>query len=104
MNIGDIIFATTSQDGPGLCNVVYYDGTTDVMAIGIGELYDKLCRLDNRGRFFMIGRSSLMCENNIVHISPSRGIVMMAFDTLNSPHKKLKFSDDLLRRLREQIS
>ena len=104
MNIDDIIFATTCKDVQRLCNVVYYDGTTDEMVIGIRELYDKLCRLDNRGRFFMIGCSSLICENNIVQISPSKGILMMAFDTLNSPHKELIFSDDLLRKLREQIS
>jgi hypothetical protein len=102
MNINDIIFATTCKD---VCNVTYWDGTTDIVPKGIGELYKDLCRVSNHGRFFMIGRSTLICENNIIQINPSKGKLVMAFDTLNKKHLVLKgYSDDLLRKLRSNIS
>ena len=100
MNINEIIFATTCKDRQGVCNVTYCDGTTDTIVSGIGELYEGLCRLSNRGRYFMIGRSSFICENNIVKISPSRGKLVMGFDTLSTKHQELDFSDHLLRELR----
>ena len=103
MNINDIIFAETSKDRQGFCNVTYCDGTTDIIASGIGELYEKLCHISERGRFFMIGRSSFICENSIVKISPSKGKLVMGFDTLNIKHKELGFSDHLLRELRKNI-
>ncbi len=43
MNINDIIFAETCKDRQGFCNVIYCDGTTDIIGGGIGELYKKLC-------------------------------------------------------------
>lgn len=100
MNINDIIFATTCRDRQGFCHVTYCDGTTDIIANGIGELYERLCHLSNRGRYFMIGRSSFICENNIVKINPSRRELVMAFDKLSTRHQKLFFSDRLLRELR----
>ena len=51
----------------------------------------------------MIGRSSFICENNIVKISPSRGKLVMGFDTLSAKHQELDFSDYLLRELRNNI-
>jgi hypothetical protein len=44
MNINDIIFAATCKDRPGFCHVTYCDGTTDIIASGIGELYESLCQ------------------------------------------------------------
>jgi hypothetical protein len=103
MNINDIIYATTCRDRQGFCHVTYCDGTTDIIANGIGELYERLCHLSNRGRYFMIGRSSFICENNIVKINPSRGKLVMGFDTLSAKHQELDFSDYLLRELRNNI-
>jgi hypothetical protein len=103
MDRNNIIFATTSKDRQGFCNVTYYDGTTNVIGSGIGELYEELCRISERGNYFMIGRSALICENNIVKINPSRGELVMAFDTLNRKHQVLDFSDHLLRELRRNI-
>jgi hypothetical protein len=103
MNINDIIYATTCKDRQGFCNVTCCDGTTDIIASGIGELYERLCRISERGHYFMIGRSALICENNIVKINPSRGELVMAFDTLNRKHQVLDFSDHLLRELRRNI-
>ncbi len=105
MIISDIIFATTCKDRPGFCQVSYNDGTTDIIGRGIGELYNELCQVSNRGRYFMIDRSSFICENNIIMINPSKKVLVMAFDSLNIPHKELlSFSDDVLRRLRNAIS
>ncbi len=101
MNINDIIFAATCKDRPGFCHVTYCDGTTDIIASGIGELYESLCQLSNRGRFFMIGRSYFICENSIIKICPSKGKLVMGFDTLNLKHQELSFSDHLLRELRK---
>ena len=102
MNISNIIFATC-KDKQGFCNVTYCDGTTDIIASGIGKLYERLCRESICGRYFMIGRSSLICENNIVKISPSRGKLVMGFDTLSAKHQELDFSDYLLRELRGAV-
>ena len=103
MNINDIIYATTCRDRQGFCNVTYSDGTTDIIASGIGELYERLCHVSERGHYFMIGRSSLICENNIVKINPSRRKLVMGFDTLSAKHQELDFSDYLLRELRNNI-
>ena len=103
MNENDIIYATTCNDRQGFCNVTYCDGTTDIIGSGIGELYERLCHISERGHYFMIGRSALICENNIVKINPSRGELVMAFDTLNRKHQVLDFSDHLLRELRRNI-
>ena len=103
MNINDIIYATTCKDRQGFCNVTYCDGTTDIITSGIGELYEILCYVSNRGRYYMIGRSSFICENNIVKINPSKGELVMAYDTLNRKHQVLDFSDHLLRELRKDI-
>lgn len=103
MNINDIIFAATYKERLGFCNVIYCDGTTDIIGSRIGELYKKLCRISDRGHYFMIGRSALICENNIVKINPSKRELVMAFDTLNRKHLILDFSDHLLRELRRNI-
>ena len=103
MNISDIIFSATCKDRQGFCDVTYCDGTTDIIASGIGELYERLCHISERGRYFMIGRSSFICENSIVKISPSKGKLVMGFDTLNRRHTELVFSDHLLRVLRKNI-
>lgn len=103
MNINDIIFAETCKDRQGFCNVIYCDGTTDIIGGGIGELYKKLCRISDSGLYFMIGRSALICENNIVKINPSKRELVMAFDTLTRKHLILDFSDHLLRELRRNI-
>ncbi len=105
MDITDIIYATTCKEQKGACNVSYSNGTTDIIMSGIGELYNELCQVSNRGRYFMIDRSSFICENNIIMINPSKKLLVMAFDSLNIPHKVLSlFSDDVLRRLRKAIS
>lgn len=103
MNINDIIFATTCKERQGFCNITYCDGTTDIISATIGVLYEVLSTISTRGRYFMIGRSSLICENNIVKINPSRGELVMAYDTLNRKHQVLDFSDHLLRELRKDI-
>ena len=100
MNTNDIIFAKTIVRQPGVCDVTYCDGTTDVVWRGIGDLYDLLTLISNRGRYLMIGRSSLICENNIVMINPSKGKLVLAFDSLGKRHQMLEFSDNLLRELR----
>lgn len=105
MDITDIIYATTCKEQKRACNVSYSNGTTDIIMSGIGELYNELCQVSNRGRYFMIDRSSFICENNIIMINPSKKVLVMAFDSLNIPHKELSsFSDDVLRRLRNAIS
>ena len=103
MNISDIIFSATCKDRQGFCDVTYCDGTTDTIASGIGELYERLRQVSERGNYFMIGRSALICENNIVKINPSKEELVMAFDTLNRKHQVLDFSDHLLRELRRNI-
>lgn len=103
MNITDIIFAKTS-DKPGFCEVTLYDGSNALLYEGIGELYKKFDSLPNRGRYFMIGRSAIVCENNIVMINPSKRKLVIAYDCLDKPHQVLEFSDDLLRELRRSIS
>lgn len=103
MNINDIIYSTTCKDRQGFCNVTCCDGTTDIIASGIGELYERLCHISNRGRFLMIGRSSFICENSIIKICPSKGKLVMGFDTLNLKHQEMDFSDHLLRELRKNF-
>lgn len=103
MNYSDIIFATTS-DHPGFCEVTLYDGSNELISIGIGELYKDCNKISNRGRYFMIGRSALICENNIVMINPSKRKLVVGCDSLDKPHQVLEFSDDLLRELRRSIS
>ncbi len=104
MSISDIIFVTTCKDRPGFCSVTYCDGTTDIIASGIGELFERLSHVSDRGRYFMIGRSCFICENNIVKISPSRGKLVMGFDALNIKHLELDISDYLLRELRKNLT
>lgn len=103
--ISKIIYATTSEEHPGCCDVIFDDGSAaNTLGFRISELYDELNRISTRGRYFMIDRSSLICENNIIKINPSRGELVMACDSLGKRHQKLSFSDDLLRRLRSNIS
>lgn len=71
MNITAIIYATIYKAQSGFCEVTLSDGRTELVSIGIGELYNKLNQTSTRGRYLMIGRSALICENNIAKICPS---------------------------------
>lgn len=104
MELTDIIFAKTSKEKPGLCEVCYSDGTSDIVGLGIGELFNRLNLISNRGRYFMIGRSALICENNIIMINPSNRKLVLAYDSLAKTHQVMDFSDNLLRELRREMS
>lgn len=103
MEISDIIYATTCRDRQGFCHVTSCDGTTDIIASGIGDLFDMLCDSSVRGRYFMIGRSALICENNLIQINPSRGELVLGYDDLSIKHRVLKFSEYLLREFRNNL-
>jgi hypothetical protein len=103
MHTYDIIYATTCRDIPGYCDVTYCDGTVDTIPERIGLLYQELNRASNRGRYFMIGRSALICENNIIQINPSREELVLGFDDLSIRHRVLTFSDYLLREFRNNL-
>ena len=104
MNTNDIIFATTIKTRPGFCKVTYYDGNTDTISHRIGQLFNELNQESTRGRYFMIGRSDLICENNIIKINPAERELIMALDSLSKPHIKMEFSDDILRNLRSEMN
>lgn len=104
MVLTDIIYATIYKDKPGFCEVTLHDGKTELVSTGIGELFNKLNLVSTRGQYLMIGRSAFICENNIVKICPSKRELVMGYDALGKPHQRLTFSEDLLRKLRSEIT
>ena len=96
-----IIYAETVI-GEGACEVVYGDGSRDTDLRGIGELFRDL-KLDD-SPYLMVGRSALVCCNNIIKVAPARGILVVAPDDLGKPHLELTyFSADVLRKLRKEL-
>ena len=87
------------------CEVTYSDGATAIVDYGINELFKILSTSKpRRRRYFMVGRSALICENNIVKIHPAKKTLIMAYDSIEKEHKELKyFSDNLLRKLRNDM-
>lgn len=96
-----IIYAETVI-GESACEVVYGDGSRDTDLRGIGELFSDLMLDDSP--YLMVGRSALVCSNNIIKVAPARGILVVAPDDLGKPHLELTyFSADVLRKLRKEL-
>ena len=96
-----IIYAETVI-GESACEVVYGDGSRDTDLRGIGELFRDLMLDDSP--YLMVGRSALVCSNNIIKVAPAKGILVVAPDDLSKPHLELTyFSADVLRKLRTEL-
>ena len=96
-----IIYAETVI-GEGVCEVVYGDGSRDTDLRGIGELFRDLMLDDSP--YLMVGRSALVCSNNIIKVAPAKGILVVAPDDLGEPHlERTYFSADVLRKLRMEL-
>ena len=96
-----IIYAETVK-GESACEVVYGDGSRDTDLRGIGELFRDLMLDDSP--YLMVGRSALVCSNNIIKVAPANGILVVAPDDLSKPHLELTyFSADVLRKLRTEL-
>ncbi len=87
---------------PGCCEVTYGDGTTDVVTKSIGKLYSELNSIGNP-IYHMVGRSDLVCLDNIVKIHPVGRELVLAYDSLYLKHLRLNYSPKLLRALRGKI-
>lgn len=100
----NIIFAITNKDQNGVCDVLYDDMTEDIRFTGINKLIENVRESNPNSRYFMIGRSCFVCEDNIFMICPSRRELILAGNSLEKQHininEKAKCSDDLLRELR----
>lgn len=109
MNYNSIIFAETQRDAPGCCHVIYEDMKEDVVFEGINKLLSNVRDANPSNRYHMIGRSSFVCEDNIVKIHPSKNVLIIAGNFLTTAHteisnsKEAHFSDELLRRLKENM-
>ena len=103
----NIIFAITNKDKNGVCDVLYDDMTENICFVGINELFKNVSESNPESRYFMIGRSCFVCEDNIFMICPSRRELILAGNSLEKQHininEKAKCSDDLLRELRRNI-
>lgn len=96
-----IIYAETVK-GESACEVVYGDGSRDTVLSGIGELFRDLMLDDSP--YLMVGRSALVCSNNIIKVAPAKGILVVAPDDLGEPHlERTYFSADVLRKLRMEL-
>lgn len=100
----NIIFAITNKDQNGVCNVLYDDMTEDIRFTGINKLIENVRESNPNSRYFMVGRSCFVCEDNIFMICPSRRELILAGNSLEKQHininEKANCSDDLLRELR----
>ncbi len=96
-----IMYAKTCNQ-PGCCEVIYGDGTTNILTKTIGELN---VELNATGESFypMVGRSAFICADNVVKIYPAKGELILAYDLLSMKHLQLVYSSKILRDLRGKI-
>ena len=115
MILKDVVYAEAKKDEQ-FCRVYFCDGTADIVPYGIGELFGHLQKSSEGRHYHMIGRSALVCEENIVMLAPTKkitdeekqetkkGVLVIASDELEIKHKVFHFSEELLRDLRGKIS